>query len=198
MSNDTEIAAPGTTLNPHSALEQMLASCLPPLRRWVSARLPDAVRGAIDAEDIVQDAVLKTLGRLPRVQFADAEALAAYMRQALRNRLCDLYRESHRRPALEPLDESMCRREESPLDRLLREETVLKVRGALRRLPPATSRAVVLRIVAGRSFANVARAVDRPSPDAARVAVRRALDQLGKTMVRATLAPPSRTSRPAA
>ena len=47
-----------------AALDELLVRCLPSLRRWAHGRLPSAARGALDTEDLVQQAAFQTLRRL--------------------------------------------------------------------------------------------------------------------------------------
>ena len=47
-----------------SALELLLERCIPALRRWAHARLPQSARGMVDTADMVQDTVLAALRRL--------------------------------------------------------------------------------------------------------------------------------------
>ena len=44
----------------------LLGRCVPLLRRWAHGRLPDAVRGPADTDDLIQTTVVRTLDRLDR------------------------------------------------------------------------------------------------------------------------------------
>src|ERR1700693_4175652 len=85
------------------ALNQLLARYLPRLRRWASGRLPSAARTMLDTGDLVQDAVIRALRHLETLEIRSDGALQAYLRQAVNNRIIDLYRRAARRPAREEL-----------------------------------------------------------------------------------------------
>jgi alkylation response protein AidB-like acyl-CoA dehydrogenase len=81
------------------ALESLLARYIPPLRRWAAGRLPTHLRGPLDTHDVVQDAVLQTLGHIERFEQRHDGALRAYLRQAVMNRIRDELRRAAVRPA---------------------------------------------------------------------------------------------------
>src|SRR5690242_9499994 len=89
-SHDTssELAAAADAGDP-GALAALLARIVPALRRWTHGRLPGWARSAADTSDLVQDAVLRTLRRLDAFEPQGREALAAYLREAVRNRIVD-------------------------------------------------------------------------------------------------------------
>src|SRR5207247_8739096 len=47
-----------------SAVRILMEQTLPPLKHWTHNRIPASGRGAVNTEDLVQDAVLHTLKRL--------------------------------------------------------------------------------------------------------------------------------------
>ena len=57
------------------AVSQLLARSLPPLRRWARGRLPPWARGLAETQDLVQDAILKTLPRLATFEVRHPGAL---------------------------------------------------------------------------------------------------------------------------
>jgi RNA polymerase sigma-70 factor (ECF subfamily) len=70
----------------------------------------------------------------------------------------------------------------SPLDRALAGEKAGRYHAGLARLEAGERELIVGRIELGLSYQQLALATDRPSPDAARVAVRRALLRLGEVI----------------
>ncbi|MGH7484462.1 MAG: RNA polymerase sigma factor, partial [bacterium] len=86
-----------------SALGDLLRRSLPQLHRWTHGRLPPWARTAADTSDLVQDAILRTLGRLSAFEPRGRQALAAYLRAAVRHRICDEHRRIGRRGAASPL-----------------------------------------------------------------------------------------------
>jgi RNA polymerase sigma-70 factor, ECF subfamily len=169
-----------------AAMERLFAEQLPKLRRWTRGRLPGWARDLADTSDLVQDALLATFRRLDRFDPRIEGALQAYLRQAVLNRIRDEARRAKRRPAPEPLDHELHEApESSPLEGAIGIEAATRYRAALDGLHPEEREAVVARVELGYSFAQIAHMLGKPSPDAARVAVNRALARLALAMDRA-------------
>src|SRR5687768_7571721 len=66
------------------AVERLVARHLAPLRRWARGRLPRWARDLSDTDDLVQDTLLQTMGRLAGFEPRGPGALQAYLRQAIR------------------------------------------------------------------------------------------------------------------
>ena len=79
-----------------SALESLFARYAAPLRRWAHGRLPRWARDVADTPDLVQDVLLQTFKRLEHFDPRTEDALQAYLRQSLMNRVRDELRESDR------------------------------------------------------------------------------------------------------
>jgi RNA polymerase sigma factor (sigma-70 family) len=109
-------------------------------------------------------------------------ALFAYLRQALLNRIRDEYRKSRRRPESEPLSPDQAADEASPLERAIGRETLECYEQALQRLRPAEREAIVARVELQLTYDEIAVALDKPSRDAARMTVARALLKLAVEM----------------
>src|SRR3954452_7928066 len=69
------------------ARNELCARYLPRLRRWAHGRLPAWAREHLDTEDIVQDALMRSVGRIDSFTPEHEGAFVAYVCQALRNRL---------------------------------------------------------------------------------------------------------------
>jgi len=154
----------------------------PRLRRWASGRLPRYARELLDTDDVIQETFMRTAGRLERFEPRGEGAFAAYLRQALRHRIADELRRLERRPAKQSLETERAAPEASPLEEAIGREALERYERALERLDPAESQAIVLRIELGLSWAEVADALEKPTPDAARVAVSRAIVRLAREM----------------
>src|ERR1041385_5515770 len=87
-----------------SALESLFVRYGAPLRRWAHGRLPRWARDVADTHDLVQDVLLQTFKRLEGFDPKGEEALQAYLRQALMNRVRDELRRHRRRPGTLELD----------------------------------------------------------------------------------------------
>jgi RNA polymerase sigma-70 factor (ECF subfamily) len=156
------------------------------LRRWARGRLPRWARRINDTADLVQDALLKTFRRLDRFEDRGRGALQAYLRQAVVNRIRDEMRRVAARPAdtvgddmPEPMDI-----EPTPLDRALDEEQARLYKQALATLTDAERLLVVGRLELGYTYEQLALISGRATPEAARLAVRRAVVKLAETMDR--------------
>jgi RNA polymerase sigma factor (sigma-70 family) len=84
------------------ARNELCARYLPRLRRWAHGRLPSWAREHLDTEDIVQDALMRSVGRIESFTPEHEGAFCAYVCQALRNRLRDALRRAARRPSGPP------------------------------------------------------------------------------------------------
>jgi len=160
------------------ALELLVTRCLPPLRRWAHGRLPAFARGAHETSDLVQDAVSRALGHLDDFEMRHQGALQAYLRQAVMNRIRDVIRYRRRRPEQTAVPEALVGDETSPLDRLIGAERLQRYDEALLRLRPADREAIVARLELQYTYAELAVLLDKPTANAARVAVTRALARL--------------------
>jgi RNA polymerase sigma-70 factor (ECF subfamily) len=161
-----------------TALEALFARCMPPLRRWARGRLPQYARELGDTQDLVQETVLRTLSHLGAFEARHAGALQAYMREAVANRIRDEIRRVARRPTPVELSESQVDLTPSPLEHAIGREGIERYEQALARLRPADREAIVARMELQQSYEEVAAVLDKPSADAARVAVTRALARL--------------------
>jgi RNA polymerase sigma-70 factor (ECF subfamily) len=166
------------------ALERLIARCLPPLKRWASGRLPRSKRDLMDTDDLVQETVIRAVRRIGAFEPRHDGALQAYLRQAVMNRIRDEIRHSGRVPMRLELDDNARNQDASPLESAIGREAVDRYEAALARLRPEDREAIVARVEMDCSYEEVARAMGKPSPDAARVAISRALVRLAEEMNR--------------
>ncbi len=166
------------------ALDQLVERSLPPLRRWARGRLPRWARGLDDTQDLVQDAVLRTLPRLSSFEARHPGALQAFLRQAVANRIVDEIRKVNRRPGVVELPDTEPDPAPSPLEHAIGREGFERYEAALQTLKPSDREAIIARIELQQSYEEVAIALGKPSADAARVAVTRAVARLVQEMTR--------------
>jgi RNA polymerase sigma-70 factor (ECF subfamily) len=166
------------------AMNRLLEHCLPALRRWAHGRLPSYARDVLETADLVQETVIAALRNLPRFEAHRAGALQAYLRQALANRITDVIRYRQRRPTSTDLPEDLPQDGVSPLDQMIGAENTARFEAALQRLREDEREAIIARLELQYSYAELATVLDKPSPDAARVAVKRALHRLAQEMQR--------------
>jgi RNA polymerase sigma-70 factor (ECF subfamily) len=164
-----------------AALQHLCARYLPRLHRWASGRLPGYARDLLATDDLVQDALFQTVRRIEDLRSEREGAFQAYLRQALMNRIRDQIRRPHIMQALTDAPE-LAARAASPLEELVGEQTMERYERALARLSPEDQEAVVARIEMAGTYQELAEVLGKPSADAARMAVGRALVRLAKEM----------------
>jgi RNA polymerase sigma-70 factor (ECF subfamily) len=156
-----------------AALDTLMARYLPRLRRWASGRLPRWARDMSDTEDLVQDTLLQTFKRIDGFEARHEGALQAYLRQAVVNRIRDEFRRAGRRPAPALLDSQTPDADASPLELTIGHEALERYERALARLRPEDMDC---------TNDEIAEALGKPSANAARMAVERALVRLAEEM----------------
>ncbi len=165
-----------------AAADQLFARYAPTLQRWARGRLPRWARDIADTHDIVQDALLQTFRNLDGFEYRGDGALYAYLQRAVMNRIKEEFRRRRRRGEHEALDPAMEHEGPSPLETAMDREALDRYDGALLRLPVEDREPIVARFELGLSYREIAEALDKPSEDAARMAVARALVRLVKLM----------------
>lgn len=165
-----------------AALNEMFARAAPPLRRWARGRLPRWARDVADTDDLVQETLVATLRQIDVFEYRTDAALQAYLRQAVLNRIRNEIRRFRRHPARAPLDSGQPDEERSPLEALIGQQTVEHYESALAALDTADREAIIGRVELGMSYQELAAAMGKPSPDAARMAVGRALLKLARRL----------------
>ena len=166
------------------ALEQLFKRHLGPLQRWARGRLPGWARDLADTDDLVQETLAKTFRRIEGFEPRRVGALQAYLREAVLNRIRDEIRRKRRRPDIAGLSGLECDRGESPLEQAIGREAVDRYERALTRLRPDEREAIIARVEMGYSYDELAEALGKPTPDAARKAAQRALARLAEEMTR--------------
>jgi len=166
------------------ALNHLFARFLPSLRRWASGRLPRWTRDLMDTDDLVQETVVRAVKRIDRFESRHEGALQAYLRQAVVNRIRDEVRRARRAPPADLLDTNAADPAASPLEEAIGAEAMERYEAALGRLRPEEREAIVTRVEMDGSYQQVAKALGKPSADAARMAVSRALLRLAREMSR--------------
>jgi RNA polymerase sigma-70 factor (ECF subfamily) len=161
-----------------TAVDVLIERCIPPLRRWAHGRLPQFARSEYQTEDLVQEAVMRVLRRLDSFESRRVGALQAFLRQTVRNLICDEIRKvRHRHISLEFPDE-VEDEQLSALETLIAKEKVERYEMAMKRLQSVDRELIVARFEMGLAFDDVAVATGRPTAAAARMAVTRAMGRL--------------------
>jgi RNA polymerase sigma factor (sigma-70 family) len=167
------------------ALERLFARHVRPLQRWASGRLPGWARDLADTADLVQDTLLQTFRRIEAFEPRRVGALQAYLRQAVLNRIRNELRRKGRRPEATDLDDIEAGDAESPVERAIGREAVERYERALERLKAEEREAIVAKVEMGYTNEELVEVLGKPTPEAARKTVRRALVRLAEEMARA-------------
>ena len=165
-----------------AARERLIGRYLPLLRRWAHGRLPGYARDLNDTNDLVQITLLSALRNLEQFQSRHEGALLAYLRTTLMNAIRQEIRRTGRHGTAEPLPEDSVWPADAEMSRRLDTDTWLDYEQALARLSPEQREAVILRLEFGFGWAEIAGALDKPSADAARMLVSRALVELAREL----------------
>ncbi len=160
------------------ALAVLMERFLPRLQRWASGRLPGGVRDLADTSDLVQDVLLQSFQKIGGQDFGRAGALQAYLRQAILNRIRDEFRKAKRRPDVAELESAQADEGPSPLEAAIGRQALDRYEGALAGLRPGDREAIIARIELGFTYDEVAQLLGKPTANAARMAVERALARL--------------------
>lgn len=168
------------------ALDALIARYLPRLRRWAHGRLPGWARDLAETQDLVQETVFNAFKQVSRFDVRGEGALQAYLRQALINRIRTEMRRAGRRPAALALDTQTEDAGPSPLEAAIGREAVERYESALSRLRPEDREAIIGRLELGLTNEELADTLGKPTPNAARMAVERALLRLAKEMRQTT------------
>ena len=164
------------------ALDRLFQRCIPALRRWARGRLPQSARGMLETSDVVQDAVVSAMRHLEAFESRHQGALLAYLREAVMNRIRDVIRQHQRRPASADLPDDLKDEATSALERAIGAEEMARYETALQRLKASDREAIIGRLEMQYSYEELAVALNKPTPDAARVAVTRAMKRLAEVM----------------
>lgn len=177
-----------------AAARVLIERTVGPLRRWARGRLPYYARAGANTEDVVQDAVLNALARVEHFEHRSVDGMQKYLRESVRNRIRDEVRRVIRRGVGEELPETLSHRGYSPLEELILKERSERYLAGLRTLKPNDRLAIIFRLEQQLSFEQIAQKLGKASPDAARMAVTRAVKRLADAIGLAARVTPSAAS----
>ncbi len=164
------------------AREALFQRTLPVFQRWAHGRIPAHTRHLADTGDLVQVTLVRALNHLHEFDCRREGALLAYLRRGLLNAVRDQVRRAAvRTPSgIEP--EALASADRSPLEHVMGRDVVESYEAALARLPEEQQEAVMMRLELGMDWPAIAAALGRPSPNAARMLVARAIARLAQDM----------------
>lgn len=165
-----------------AALETLIARYRPRLERWASGRLPRWARDIADTQDLVQETLFQTFKRIENFENRGDGALQAYLRQAILNRIREELRRWKRRPLKTALDSQAEDDDRSPLEEAIGRQALDRYERALAALRPEDRELIVARVELGYTNPEIADLLNKPSANAARMALERAIVRLAKAM----------------
>lgn len=164
------------------ALDALLARYLPRLQRWASGRLPSRARSLLDTHDLVQETLMRTVQGLDRIEVRGPGGFQAYVRQAVLNRIRDQVRYADRRPGPDGVPETLADAAPSPLEEAIGADVVARYERAMQELSEDDRELLHLHVELDYDYGEIAAMSGRPSRDAVRMAVQRALRRLAERM----------------
>jgi len=164
-----------------SAVRILIERALPPLRRWTHGRIPQHGRASADTEDLLQDAVLRTLKRIEKFELRTVDALQWYLRKAVVNNIRSIARGVKRRGTPAELPDNIHDAAATPEDEAILRERTTKFVEALTRLRTSDRQVLIWYYELGYSGAEIARRLDK-SLEATHMIVSRARKRLRKEM----------------
>jgi RNA polymerase sigma factor (sigma-70 family) len=168
------------------ALDTLFRRVFRSLRNWARGRLPLYARAVNDTVDILQDVLMQTFRRLDRFENRGKGALRAFVRAGVENRIRDELRRTARRPTDYLEDDCRTTADSSPsaFDAVAAAEEDQRFRAALATLSKQDQILVVSSLKENLTYEQIALITRRPTPESARLAVRRAVLKLAKQMAR--------------
>jgi RNA polymerase sigma-70 factor (ECF subfamily) len=164
------------------AREELMRRMLPRVRRWAHGRLPRSARDLADTDDLVQLSLLRALEHVREFEPRHEGAFLAYLRRIVLNAVRDELRRAGRRPVRTDLGDPLAQPGPSLVEQAIGRELVESYEAALATLPDEQREAVIMRIEFGYTYPEIAEALDKPSANAARMSVSRALLRLGEVI----------------
>ena len=164
------------------ARDQLLSRYLPRLGRWAAGRLPLYARSLLDTSDLVQETLFKVVEGLDRIEVRGPGGFQAYVRQAVLNRIRDEVRWAARRPGPDGVPETLKEETPSPLENAIGADVLARYESGLAQLSESDRELLHLRIELDFDYEEIATMTGKPSRDAVRMAVQRALARLAEEM----------------
>jgi len=158
-----------------AARDRLIARFLPILRAWAHGRLPMHARGLADTDDLVQITLVRALNHLETFEYRHDGSFIAYLRQGVVNAIRQEIRRAKRRPSGDLVDESLADPSPSVVEEAVGREVLERYEAALLELTADQREATLLRVEFDMSYPEIAAAMGKPSANAARMLVVRAL-----------------------
>ena len=174
------------------ARNRLVARYLKPLRKWARGRLPGWVRDLPDTERRVHDVIADVLRNVGHARPNGPEALHAYLRDEVMNRLRGQWGSDVGQPSPVALGTDIASQFTSSLEAAMGKETLERYEAALADLDADDREVIIARVEWGMDDDELASALAQPTAQAARLAVRTATFKLADALRRGSrMTPPS-------
>jgi RNA polymerase sigma factor (sigma-70 family) len=154
----------------------------PQLAAWGRGRLPPHARDLLATEDIAQEVIARSLQRLGGFKSQERGSFLAYLKTAFMNRMRNEIRNAARRPKREEVQENIPDPAPSPIEQYLSREAEERYNAALKLLSADEQEMVIGRLELQMTYQELAIHTGKASPDAARMAVNRAIRKLATVL----------------
>jgi RNA polymerase sigma factor (sigma-70 family) len=144
--------------------------------------LPLHARSLLDTADLVQETLMHAVETIGSFEVKGPGGFEAYVRQSVLNRIRDQVRWARRRAGSEAISENLVDRAPCPLEGAIGADVVRRYEDAMGALSEDERQLLHLRIELDLGYEEIAVMMGRPSVDATRMAIQRALHKLAYTM----------------
>ena len=158
------------------AFDELIRDHQPRLERLVEARLGNQLRGALDVEDVLQEALLRAFRSLPGFKWRREDAFFSWMAGIVEN-VIRTAAQKHGRGEFIELDGDPIADQSSPSKGVFREERFDRLEEALGALTPDHREVILLARIERLRIREIAERMNR-SPDAVKQLLVRALRRL--------------------
>ncbi len=160
-----------------ASCEQLFAIFQPALLRWAHGRIPAQARGFMETEDVVQDTMMLAFKNINNIKANRPGAFFTYLRTIFINQIKQELRKN------KPFQQSITQfshDQKLAYDNDL--NTLIAYDEALNKLTTDENEAVILRMEFGFSHQEICDMMERPSANATRMFISRALVKLAEVM----------------
>lgn len=168
-----------------AAADDLFRRYRPRIDAYLRARLPPGARKLGETDDLVQEVCIKILGALDRFELRNIGSFWWFARSIAHHHLVDVLRRNkaiHEVEAPDSSDGAPPEPQRGPATEAVDHEAAAAFDRALARVSDHVRRGLLMRLELGLDWSVVAADCGFPSPDAARVAVKRALAAIAREM----------------
>jgi len=164
------------------AIDVLLERHRKALVRWGRGRISPRARDLVDTEDLVQDVLSRTFRHLESFEPEHSGAFRGYLKRSFLRLLLDQQRRVLRKPPGDRTASEVIDPGPSPQEDAVARDRLDRYERALQELEAPHREAVIGRIELGLKYSEIAKALGKPSADAARKTVALAVKKLAERM----------------